>query len=211
MRRRQKQILAFFISLAMVGSSTVLSYAEQQNVASETALKENTEGKSEEESLEQSAASSEKEEARTEETKEALVSEEKKQVSEVKAQEEKGKEESDDKENSSKEEKNEVKEKEVAEGSVAKEENTYSIVDLSKLKSGLKETEEEGIEEAPAVETASLFGYSGFRSVGGKTQAEAEAWIDSMHGTAKDYDGQYGVQCVDLISYYYRFLGHNIF
>ena len=211
MRRRQKQILAFFISLAMVGSSTVLSYAEQQNVASETALKENTEGKSEEESLEQSAASSEKEEARTEETKEALVSEEKKQVSEVKAQEEKGKEESDDKENSSKEEKNEVKEKEVAEGSVAKEENTYTIVDLSKLKSGLKETEEEGIEEAPAVETASLFGYSGFRSVGGKTQAEAEAWIDSMHGTAKDYDGQYGVQCVDLISYYYRFLGHNIF
>lgn len=211
MRRRQKQILAFFISLAMVGSSTVLSYAEQQNVASETALKENTEGKSEEESLEQYAASSEKEEARTEETKEALVSEEKKQVSEVKAQEEKGKEESDDKENSSKEEKNEVKEKEVAEGSVAKEENTYSIVDLSKLKSGLKETEEEGIEEAPAVETASLFGYSGFRSVGGKTQAEAEAWIDSMHGTAKDYDGQYGVQCVDLISYYYRFLGHNIF
>lgn len=211
MRRRQKQILAFFISLAMVGSSTVLSYAEQQNVASETALKENTEGKSEEESLEQSAASSEKEEARTEETKEALVSEEKKQVSEVKAQEEKGKEESDDKENSRKETKIEVKEKEVAEGSVAKEENTYSIVDLSKLKSGLKETEEEGIEEAPAVETASLFGYSGFRSVGGKTQAEAEAWIDSMHGTAKDYDGQYGVQCVDLISYYYRFLGHNIF
>ena len=211
MRRRQKQILAFFISLAMVGSSTVLSYAEQQNVASETALKENTEGKSEEESLEQSAASSEKEEARTEETKEALVSEEKKQVSEVKAQEEKGKEESEDKENSRKETKIEAKEKDVAEGSVEKEENTYSIVDLSKLKSGLKETEEEGIEEAPAVETASLFGYSGFRSVGGKTQAEAEAWIDSMHGTAKDYDGQYGVQCVDLISYYYRFLGHNIF
>ena len=211
MRRRQKQILAFFISLAMVGSSTVLSYAEQQNVASKTALKENIEGKSEEESLEQSVASSEKEEGRTEETKEALVPEEKKQVSEVKAQEEKGKEESEDKENSRKETKIEAKEKDVAEGSVEKEENTYSIVDLSKLKSGLKETEEEGIEEAPAAETASLFGYSGFRSVGGKTQAEAEAWIDSMLGTAKDYDGQYGVQCVDLISYYYRFLGHNIF
>lgn len=165
MRRRQKQILAFFISLAMVGSSTVLSYAEQQNVASKTALKENIEGKSEEESLEQSVASSEKEEGRTEETKEALVPEEKKQVSEVKAQEEKGKEESEDKENSRKETKNEAKEKDVAEGSVAKEENTYSIVDLSKLKSGFKETEE-GIEEAPAVETASLFGYSGFRSVG---------------------------------------------
>ena len=166
MRRRQKQILAFFISLAMVGSSTVLSYAEQQNVASKTALKENIEGKSEEESLEQSVASSEKEEGRTEETKEALVPEEKKPVSEAKTQEEaKGKEESEDKGNSRKEAKNEAKEKEVAEESVEKEENTYSIVDLSKLKSGFKETEE-GIEEAPAVETASLFGYSGFRSVG---------------------------------------------
>ena len=160
MRRRQKQILAFFISLAMVGSSTVLSYAEQQGIASETALKENAEGKSEEESLEQSAASSEKKEGRTEETKEALVPEEKKPVSEAK-----GKEEAEDKGNSRKEVKNEVKVKDVAEGSVEKEENAYSIVDLSKLKSGFKETEE-GIEEAPAVETASLFGYSGFRSVG---------------------------------------------
>ena len=165
MRRRQKQILAFFISLAMVGSSTVLSYAEQQNVASETALKENIEGKSEEESLEQSVASSEKEEGRTEETKEALVPEEKKPIVEAKAQEAKGKEEAEDKENSRKEAKNEVKEKDVAEGSVAKEENTYSIVDLSKLKSGLKETEE-GIEEVVGAENASLFGYSGFRSVG---------------------------------------------
>ena len=167
MRRRQKQILAFFISLAMVGSSTVLSYAEQQNVASETALKENIEGKSEEESLELSVASSEKEEGRTEETKEALVPEEKKPIVEAKAQEEaKGKEETENKENSRKEAKNEAKEKEVAGGSVAKEENTYSIVDLSKLKSGFKETEEEGTEEAPIAETASLFGYSGFRSVG---------------------------------------------
>ncbi|WP_315370250.1 RICIN domain-containing protein [Oribacterium sinus] len=165
MRRRQKQILAFFISLAMVGSSTVLSYAEQQNVASETALKENIEGKSEEESLELSVASSEKEEGRTEETKEALVPEEKKPIVEAKAQEAKGKEEAEDKENSRKEAKNEVKEKDVAEGSVAKEENTYSIVDLSKLKSGLKETEE-GIEEVVGAENASLFGYSGFRSVG---------------------------------------------
>ena len=165
MRRRQKQILAFFISLAMVGSSTVLSYAEQQNVASETALKENIEGKSEEESLELSVASSEKEEGRTEETKEALVPEEKKPIVEAKAQEAKGKEEAEDKENSRKEAKNEVKEKDVAEGSVAKEENTYSIVDLSKLKSGLKETEE-GIEEVAGAENASLFGYSGFRSVG---------------------------------------------
>lgn len=209
MRRRQKQILAFFVSLAMVGSATIPAYAEQENLASETIVKETTETKSEEAFSEYAVGSLEKKEG--EEGKEVQVSEEKKQVSEGKVQEEKGKEEAENKENSRKGVENEVKEKEVAEGSVAKEENTYSIVDLSKLKSGFKETEEEGTEEAPVAETASLFGYSGFRSVGGKTQAEAEAWIDSMLGTAKDYDGQYGVQCVDLISYYYRFLGHNIF
>ncbi|WP_455031674.1 RICIN domain-containing protein [Oribacterium sp.] len=196
MRRRQKQILAFFVSLAMVGSATVPAYAEQKNVASETIVKETTETKSAEENAAYSADSLEKKEGKAEGAQEAQVPEETKQVSEGKAQEEvKGKGET---------------EKEETEASVA-EENAYSIVDLSKLKSGLKETEEEGIEEAPAAENVSLFGYSGFRSVGGKTQAEAEAWIDSMVGTAKDYDGRYGVQCVDLISYYYRFLGHNIF
>lgn len=210
MRRRQKQILAFFVSLAMVGSATIPAYAEQENIASEATTKVTTETKPEEAISEDSVGSLEKKEGEAE-GKEVQVPEEKKQVSEGKVQEEKGKEEAENKENSRKGVENEVKEKEVAEGSVAKEENTYSIVDLSKLKSGFKETEEEGIEEAPAAETASLFGYSGFRSVGGKTQAEAEAWIDSMVGTAKDYDGHYGVQCVDLISYYYRFLGHNIF
>ena len=210
MRRRQKQILAFFVSLAMVGSATIPAYAEQENIASEATTKVTTETKPEEAISEDSVGSLEKKEGEAE-GKEVQVPEEKKQVSEGKVQEEKGKEEAENKENSRKGVENEVKEKEVAEGSVAKEENTYSIVDLSKLKSGFKETEEEGIEEAPAAETASLFGYSGFRSVGGKTQAEAEAWIDSMVGTAKDYDGHSGVQCVDLISYYYRFLGHNIF
>ena len=210
MRRRQKQILAFFVSLAMLGSATIPAYAEQENLASETIVKETTETKSGEAISEDSVGSLKKKEGEAE-GKEVQVTEEKKQVSEGKVQEEKGKEEAENKENSRKGVENEVKEKEVAEGSVAKEENTYSIVDLSKMKSGFKETEEEGTEEAPVAETASLFGYSGFRSVGGKTQAEAEAWIDSMLGTAKDYDGQYGVQCVDLISYYYRFLGHNIF
>ena len=165
MRRRQKQILAFFVSLAMVGSATIPAYAEQENIASETIVKETTETKSEEAISEDSVGSLEKKEEEAE-GKEVQVPEEKKQVSEGKVQEEKGKEESEDKENSRKETKYEAKEKEVAEGSVAKEENTYSIVDLSKLKSGFKETEEEGIEEAPATETASLFGYSGFRSVG---------------------------------------------
>ena len=166
MRRRQKQILAFFVSLAMVGSATIPAYAEQENIASETIVKETTETKSEEAISEDSVGSLEKKEEEAE-GKEVQVPEEKKQVSEGKVQEEaKGKEETENKENSRKEAKNEAKEKEVAEGSVAKEENTYSIVDLSKLKSGFKETEEEGIEEAPVAETASLFGYSGFRSVG---------------------------------------------
>ena len=165
MRRRQKQILAFFVSLAMVGSATVPAYAGQKNVASETIVKETTETKSEEAISEDSVGSLEKKEGEAE-GKEVQVPEEKKQVSEGKVQEEKGKEEAENKENSRKGVENEVKEKEVAEGSVAKEENTYSIVDLSKLKSGFKETEEEGIEEAPVAETASLFGYSGFRSVG---------------------------------------------
>ena len=166
MRRRQKQILAFFVSLAMVGSATIPAYAEQENIASETIVKETTETKSEEAISEYAAGSLEKKEEEAE-GKEVQVPEEKKQVSEGKVQEEaKGKEETENKENSRKEAKNEAKEKEVAEGSVAKEENTYSIVDLSKLKSGFKETEEEGTEEAPVAETASLFGYSGFRSVG---------------------------------------------
>ena len=165
MRRRQKQILAFFVSLAMVGSATIPAYAEQENIASETIVKETTETKSEEAISEDSVGSLEKKEGEAE-GKEVQVPEEKKQVSEGKVQEEKGKEEAENKENSRKGVENEVKEKEVAEGSVAKEENTYSIVDLSKLKSGFKETEEEGIEEAPVAETASLFGYSGFRSVG---------------------------------------------
>lgn len=173
MRRRQKQILAFFVSLAMVGSATVPAYAEQKNAASETIVKETTETKSAEENAAYSADSLEKKEGKAEGAQEAQVPEEKKQVSEEKAEEVKGKEEAEDKEISRKEAKNEAKnevkkvdtENEATEASVA-EENAYSIVDLSKLKSGLKETEEEGIEEAPAAENVSLFGYSGFRSVG---------------------------------------------
>ena len=163
MRRRQKQILAFFVSLAMVGSDTIPAYAEQENIASEATTRETTKTKSEEAISEDSVGSLEKKEGEAE-GKEVQVPDETKQVSEEKAEEKaeevKGKEEAEDKEIS------------------RKEENTYSIVDLSKLKSGLKETEEEGIEEAPVAENVSLFGYSGFRSVGGKTQAQALAWID---------------------------------
>ena len=39
------------------------------------------------------------------------------------------------------------------------------------------------------------------------TQSEAVAWAQSQLGKALDYDGQYGAQCVDLICYYYQYLG----
>lgn len=39
------------------------------------------------------------------------------------------------------------------------------------------------------------------------TQAEAVAWVQSKVGTAIDYDGYYGAQCVDLIMAYYAYLG----
>lgn len=40
-----------------------------------------------------------------------------------------------------------------------------------------------------------------------KTQDEALAWAQSQVGKALDYDGVYGAQCVDLIKYYYAYLG----
>ena len=44
---------------------------------------------------------------------------------------------------------------------------------------------------------------------GGHTQAEAVAWAQSQNGASLDYDGVYGCQCVDLIKYYYAYLGGN--
>lgn len=40
-----------------------------------------------------------------------------------------------------------------------------------------------------------------------KTRDEALAWAQSQVGKALDYDGAYGAQCVDLIKYYYAYLG----
>ena len=41
-----------------------------------------------------------------------------------------------------------------------------------------------------------------------KTQAEAITWVKSkVGGSALDYDGYYGAQCVDFIAYYLNFLG----
>lgn len=40
-----------------------------------------------------------------------------------------------------------------------------------------------------------------------KTQNDALSWARSQKGKALDYDGYYGAQCVDLIYYYYNYLG----
>ncbi|MCQ4022703.1 MULTISPECIES: lectin-like protein [unclassified Ruminococcus] len=39
------------------------------------------------------------------------------------------------------------------------------------------------------------------------TQSEAVAWAKSKIGKYLDYDKEYGAQCVDLIAYYYNYLG----
>ena len=41
----------------------------------------------------------------------------------------------------------------------------------------------------------------------GKTQDQAIEWAQSKLGESLDYDGAYGAQCVDLIKYYYEYLG----
>lgn len=40
-----------------------------------------------------------------------------------------------------------------------------------------------------------------------KSSTDAINWVKSQEGKALDYDGQYGAQCVDLIMFYYQFLG----
>lgn len=42
-----------------------------------------------------------------------------------------------------------------------------------------------------------------------KTSADAVAWAQSKLGSALDHDGVYGAQCVDLIRYYYVYLGNK--
>ena len=39
------------------------------------------------------------------------------------------------------------------------------------------------------------------------TQADAVTWVNAQIGKSLDYDGVYGAQCVDLIAYYYQYLG----
>lgn len=131
MKRRRKKILAFFISLAVAGSSSFLAYAEKEPLTSEIVPKENTGEKSGEADLTSSIDFLETGDVKVESAKDEQELEEK--------------------------EEEEVKEE-------TKEEN--NIVDLSKLKNSLKENDEEEVEESSVEERVSLFGYSGFRSVG---------------------------------------------
>ena len=41
----------------------------------------------------------------------------------------------------------------------------------------------------------------------GHTRDQAVSWANSQVGKALDYDGAYGAQCVDLVYYYYTYLG----
>ena len=139
MKRRRKKILAFFISLAVAGSSSFLAYAEKEPLTSEIVPKENTGEKSGEADLTSSIDFLETGDVKVESAKDEQELEEKEEeVAEAKKEEE-------------------VKEE-------TKEEN--NIVDLSKLKNSLKENDEEEVEESSVEERVSLFGYSGFRSVG---------------------------------------------
>ena len=53
----------------------------------------------------------------------------------------------------------------------------------------------------------SLVPISALAATNGHTANEAIGWVQSQVGKALDYDGVYGAQCVDLIKYYYDYLG----
>lgn len=46
-------------------------------------------------------------------------------------------------------------------------------------------------------------------STGGHSQADAVNWANSKINQSLDYDGEYGAQCVDLIMFYYQYLGNS--
>ena len=92
-------------------------------------------------------------------------------------------------------------------------ENTAEIFHITE-EGNIYQIAEDSLDDGKAefmAEHFSIYGLAMLGASGGHTQAEAESWIDGKLGTAIDYDGAYGVQCVDLISLYYRYLGYNIF
>ena len=43
-----------------------------------------------------------------------------------------------------------------------------------------------------------------------RTREEALTWVRSQEGKFLDFDGRYGEQCVDFLSFYYQYLGKPI-
>lgn len=86
---------------------------------------------------------------------------------------------------------------ETAEEMVRTEERTESGKGQTKGNIG-----EEGVPEySEMIAVASVNGYS---------RESAVEWIKGKINTAVDYDGAYGVQCVDLVNWYIRTLGHRL-
>jgi len=99
---------------------------------------------------------------------------------------------------------------------ISKENNIEDTAEIFHITEGGKASQiaEDSLEDGKADFTAehfSIYALAMLGATGGHTQADAENWIDGKLGSAIDYDGHYGVQCVDLISLYYQYLGYNIF
>ena len=87
--------------------------------------------------------------------------------------------------------------------------NTILVLTAEKKQEGLKM---KGIKKALCLlvllfSVALALPVTAKASTNGHTAQEALAWARAQVGKSLDYDGVYGAQCVDLIKYYYDFLG----
>ena len=87
--------------------------------------------------------------------------------------------------------------------------NTILVLTAEKKQEGLKM---KGIKKALCLlvllfSVALALPVTANASTNGHTAQEALAWAKAQVGKSLDYDGVYGAQCVDLIKYYYDFLG----
>ena len=87
--------------------------------------------------------------------------------------------------------------------------NTILVLTAEKKQEGLKM---KGIKKALCLlvllfSVALALPVTANASTNGHTAQEALAWARAQVGKSLDYDGVYGAQCVDLIKYYYDFLG----
>lgn len=87
------------------------------------------------------------------------------------------------------------------------EDNADSMVTEEGTEKEIEDAERENesvIEEETAADGIVLYAASQH------TRAEAVAWAKAQSGKKLDYDGVYGAQCVDLIKYYYQYLGATV-